>query len=92
MSGSGCAVEEFEGIWGIEILEGEQSSRVVVAELASESVDVSNSIANELLVAAGQHLERFDLLGVGGHEEVVMPVGTNGIGEDLRVTRIALFA
>ena len=73
-----------------EVIEGDQRSRVVLAQGVAQGVGLASPGPDEALVGPGEHLDRAEQLAVGGHHSVVVPVGAHEIGEHAGITAVGL--
>ena len=91
-SGSGSAAQNGQGIAVVQVVEGLQRYRVVLAQCRAQCVGVPGAGLDRVLVSPGEHLDRLGLGAVAGHRAVVVSVGADQVGQQLGIARIGFRA
>ena len=68
-----------------QILERLQRRRIVLPQRAAQTVGVAGARPDQILMRAGQYLDRLGRTAVTGDAAVVVPVGAHQIGQQLGV-------
>ena len=84
--------EHGEGVSISQIVKGVQGSREVLAQRGAQLIGVPGPGPDQVLVAAGEHLEGLGVGAVTSDRTVIVPVGADQIGEHFGVTRVGLRA
>ena len=88
----GGLAQQLESVGGVQVLEGLQRGREVLAQLVPQPLHGPGALPDQRLMGARHHLDRRSLRAVPGCRAQLVGVGTHHVSEHVRVAGIALGA
>ena len=82
--------QQLESVGSVQVLESHQRGREVVPQRVPQPLAGPGPFPDQCLVDPGNDLDRLHVGGVTGHRAQLMGIGTDHVGQHVRVARVTL--
>jgi hypothetical protein len=86
----GCLAEQFQGVGGVQVLEGLQRGGKVLPQLVPQPVHLPGPLPDQRLVGARQDLDALGFRAVPGRRAQLVGISPHHVGQRVRVACVAL--